>query len=564
MNSKAASVLDHGVLWRPSLAPRTPNISKYMEWLGVRKGLHFANYEALWRWSVDDLEQFWGSIWDYFNIRSTVAPARVLASREMPGARWFPDARLNYAEHVLGHDPAKIAIIARSQSRVHQQWTYAELGQVVARIRTGLKRLGVGRGDRVAAYMPNIPEAAAAFLATASLGAIWSSCAPEFGTRSVIDRFQQIEPKVLLAVDGYRYGARQIDRSEQLKAIVAALPGLHATVVLPYGSAEADLGVGAMPWENLVQETGPLEFDSVPFDHPLCILYSSGTTGLPKAIVHGHGGILVEHFKMLSLHLDLTPDDRFFWFSTTGWMMWNVLVSGMLLGVTIVMFDGDPAWPDPRALWQLAEQADVTYFGVSAAFLSNSQSSGMQLRDIADLSRLRGIGSTGSPLPPATAKWIYTQVDPSVQLGSGSGGTDICSGFLGAVPILPVLADEMSCRYLGAKVESFDESGKSIFGAMGELVITAPMPSMPLFLWGDDSGAKYRAAYFDRFPGIWRHGDWITITEHGGCTIHGRSDATLNRGGVRLGTAEYYAVVEALPWVADSLVVHLEEPSQPQ
>jgi len=425
-------------------------------------------------------------------------------------------------------------------------------------VAAGLRRLGVGPGDRVAAYLPNLPETFVLMLAATSLGAVFSSCAPEFGTRSVTDRWQQIEPSVLVAVDGYRYGKKEVDRRAQVAEIRAALPSVRHTVWLPY--LDPTSNDGDLLWSDLAAPTdAPLTFTPVPFDHPLYVLYSSGTTGLPKPIVHGHGGILLEHLKMLALHHDLGPGDRFSWFTTTGWMMWNFLVSAPAVGAAIVLFDGDPGYPDLGRLWRLAEESGMTYFGTSAPFLMACRKAEIAPRELADLSRLRGIGSTGSPLPPEGFSYVYEQVSPTVQLQSLSGGTDVCTGFVGGVPLLPVWQGEITCRCLGAKVEAYDSAGKPVTGALGELVITEPMPSMPVGFWNDPSGERYRQAYFDVYPGVWRHGDWITITERGSCVITGRSDATLNRGGVRLGTAELYAVVEDLPEVRDSLVVHLTD-----
>ena len=449
-------------------------------------------------------------------------------------------------------------LVARSQTRDRVTLTADELRAEVARVRTGLERLGVGRGDRVAGYLPNVPEAVVALLATASLGAIWTSCAPEFGVRSVVDRFSQVEPKVLLAVDGYRYGERDVERGAEVAAIREALPSLAATVVLPYLRTDASGVDEAMTWDELARDEGDLRFEPVPFDHPLFVLYSSGTTGLPKPIVHGHGGILLEHLKIHALHHDLGPADRFFWFSTTGWMMWNYLVSGLAVDASIVLYDGSPAHPDLGALWRLAAEEGVTYFGASAPYLMACRKEGLRPGELADLSQLRAIGSTGSPLPAEGFRYVYEAIGPSVHLQSVSGGTDVCTAFVGASPLVPVWEGEISCRHLGCAVEAFDPEGRPLVGEQGELVITRPMPSMPVGFWNDPDGSRYRAAYFDDFPGVWRHGDWITFTDRGSCVISGRSDATLNRGGVRVGTAEFYAVVEGLPEIADSLVVHLD------
>jgi acetoacetyl-CoA synthetase len=436
--------------------------------------------------------------------------------------------------------------------------TCDQLRDAVARVRGGLLRLGVGRGDRVAAYLPNVPEALVGLLATASLGAIWSSCAPEFGVRSVIDRFGQIEPKVLLAIDGYRYGDREIERADEVAAIRAALPSLAATVELAYLRPDHRSLPGAMSWQELAAEPVELTFEHVPFDHPLYILYSSGTTGLPKPIVHGHGGILLEHLKIHALQHDLGRDDRFFWYSTTGWMMWNYLASGLLVDASVILYDGSPADPDLSALWRLAAEEGVTYFGTSAPFLMACRKAGLAAGSIVDLSRLKGLGSTGAPLPADGYRYVYESVSPSVHLQSVSGGTDVCTAFVGASPLVPVWEGEISCRHLGCAVEAFSPEGRPLVGEQGELVITAPMPSMPVAFWNDPDGSRYREAYFSEFPGTWRHGDWITITDRGSCIISGRSDATLNRGAIRIGTAEFYAVVEAIPAVADSVVVHLE------
>ncbi|MEV0727798.1 acetoacetate--CoA ligase [Polymorphospora sp. NPDC050346] len=551
------------ILWTPRADVREhTRIGDYLRWLGERRGLDFADYDELWRWSVTDIDAFWRSIWDYFEVIAHTAPTATVEHPAMPGTRWFPGATLNYAEHVLrmpglaDDDPV---VVAHSQTRAPVTLTAAQLRDRVRRVRAGLRRLGVGPGDRVAAYAPNIPETFVLMLATASLGAIFSSCAPEFGTRSVTDRWQQIEPTVLVAVDGYRYGEKPIDRRAEVAAIRAALPSVVHTVLLGYLDPAAT-GDGTLTWSDLAADTDePLAFEPVPFDHPLYVLYSSGTTGLPKPIVHGHGGILLEHLKMLALHHDLGPGDRFLWFSTTGWMMWNFLVSGPAVGAAIVLFDGNPAHPGLDALWRLAEETGTTYFGTSAPFLLACRKAGLVPSEVADLRALRGLGSTGAPLPAEGFRWVYETVNPDLQLQSLSGGTDVCTGFVGGVALLPVHAGEIACRCLGAKVEARSADGTPVVGELGELVITAPMPSMPVGFWGDTDGRRYREAYFDVYPGVWRHGDWITVSERGTCVITGRSDATLNRGGVRLGTAEFYSVVEGLDEVADSVVVHLED-----
>jgi acetoacetyl-CoA synthetase len=550
------------VLWSPPEDARArTRVGHYLEWLAAHRDLRFDDYQALWQWSVEDLEGFWGSLADYFDVDFDAPPRSVLDSLHMPGASWFPGSRLNWAQHALrlrGRGDQDVVVLAHSESRPEQHLTAAQLRDSVARVRAGLIGLGIAPGDRVAAYLPNIPEAVIALLATASIGAVWSSCAPEFGTRSVIDRFGQIDPSVLLTIDGYRYAGKPVDRTGEVAAIRAALPSLKATVAIPY-LADAPAVPGAMPWDELAAQSGDLAFAPVPFNHPLYVLFSSGTTGLPKPIIHGHGGILLEHLKIHALHHDLGPDARFFWYTTTGWMMWNYLVSGLLVDSTIVLYDGSPSHPDLMGLWRLASETETTCFGASAPFLMACRKADLRPGREVDLSRLRSIGSTGSPLPAEGFRYVYEAFGSDVQLASVSGGTDVCTAFVGASPLVPVWEGEISCRHLGCRVEAFDPDGRSLVGEQGELVITAPMPSMPVGFWHDPDDSRYRAAYFSDFPGVWRHGDWITITERGSCVISGRSDATLNRGGVRIGTAEFYAVVESFPDVADSLVVHLED-----
>jgi acetoacetyl-CoA synthetase len=551
------------LLWEPPADARSStHIGRYLDRMAAEHGLDLPDQEAAWRWSVEHLEDFWGSIVTEFDVRFHAPAQAVLADRSMPGAQWFPGATLNYAEHALRRRDDAPAVIARSQTRAEVTLSWAELADQVARARAGLERLGVGRGDRVVGYLPNVPETLVAFLACASLGAVWSSCAPEFGVRSVVDRVRQIEPAALLVVDGYRYGERAVDRSAEVAAIREALPTLRATVVLPYlhEHVDEDRFPAATSWAELVAEPAELAFDPVAFDHPLYVLYSSGTTGLPKAIVHGHGGILLEHLKVLGLHHDLGPDDRFCWFTTTGWMMWNYLVSGLTVGASVVLFDGDPGHPDLLTLWRLAAEVGLTLLGVGAPFLLACRKAGLSPGEEVDLSRLRSVGSTGAPLPPEGFAWVYEHVGRDLLLVSASGGTDVCTAFVAGSPLLPVHAGVIACRCLGAKVEAFDERGQPVIGERGELVLSAPMPSMPVAFWDDPDGARYRAAYFEDLPGVWRHGDWIEIAPDGSCVITGRSDATLNRGGVRMGTSEFYSAVEAVPGVIDSLVVHHEDP----
>jgi len=553
-------------LWEPpaELVERS-RLREYMGWLSTERGLDFATYDELWRWSVSDLEGFWSSIWEFFEVQADGEVERALGSREMPGAKWFAGTSLNYAEHAFaGKDDAETAILHASELRELSELSWGELRAQVAAVAAGLRELGIGRGDRVVAYMPNIPEATVAFLVSASIGAVWSSCSPDFGPASVVDRFAQIEPKVLFAVDGYRYGGKDFDRRETLARLQAEMPSLERTVVLPYLEPEPDLSPlrGAMRWEELLasgEDTG-LSFDRVPFDHPLWVLYSSGTTGLPKAIVQSQGGILLEHLKKLHLHVDAHPGDRLFWFTTTGWMMWNFIVSGLLTRAVIVLYDGNPGHPDMGVLWDLAERAQVTMFGTSASYIAACMKAGVEPGGGRDLSRLKAVGSTGSPLSPEGFDWIYEHLGADTWLFSTSGGTDLCTAFVGGCALLPVYRGELQARALGAAVEAWDEDGNAVTDAVGELVVTAPMPSMPVYFWGDEDGSRYRASYFEMFPGTWRHGDWIEITSRGTAVIYGRSDSTINRSGIRMGTSEIYRAVLSLDEIVDALVVDVPRP----
>jgi acetoacetyl-CoA synthetase len=550
---------DRGVLWTPPSDVReTTEIGRYLAWLERERGLAFPGYDELWRWSVGDLAGFWSSIWEFSGVRAHAPYSTVLASDAMPGATWFPGARLNFAEHLVGGDDDgdQVAIVAHSQTREPAELSFADFRAQVARARAGLQRLGVGPGDRVVAFLPNIPETLVAFAATASVGAVWASCAPELGARSVVDRLAQLEPAVLLAVGGYGFRDRSIDRREELATIRAALPTLRHVVHVPYGDYAVP---DALSWDELLAEPGPLAFEPVAFDHPLFVLFSSGTTGRPKAIVHGHGGILLENLKAHALSWDLKPGGRLLWFSTTSWMMWNALVSALLVRSSIVMLDGDPTWPDAGWQWRVAAETRPTFMGASPAFLMACRKAGLEPGREHDLGSIRVFGTAGSPLSSEGYRYVYDQLGPDVLLINGSGGTDVCGGIVGGSPLLPVYEGEISGRLLGVAADAFDPHGEPIVAELGELVITRPMPSMPVELWGDTDGSLYRSSYFDMFPGVWRQGDWIMFSERGSCVVTGRSDATLNRGGVRLGTSEFYSVVEEFPEITDSLVVHLED-----
>ena len=534
-------------------------IGAFSSWLSDQGVGHFESYHDLWRWSVENPHAFWAALWDHFAI-----PGRfdtVLASSEMPGARWFTESQVNYARHLLGapEDAERTAVIAHSETRAPFSKTFAQVGCEVAAVRSWLTEIGVGEGDCVVGYLPNIPEALVAFAAAASLGAVWAACPPEFGVRAVVSRFSQLRPKVLFAVSGYVHGGRGFDKAADVLAIHSSLPSLHAVVNVPYGPYEFPGELHATNWDALVARGGELDFSPLAFDHPLCVLFSSGTTGLPKAIVHGHGGILLEHLKLHAMHLDTRPGDRVLWFTTTAWTMWNILVSGLLRRAAVVLVDGDSVGEDRSGQWRIAADAGATLLGTSPPYLMACRDRGIEVGEIADLSKLRMLGVTGSPLSGEGQEWVMDQLGPAILVNSLSGGTDVCTAFVGGNPWLPVYRDELSGPCLGVDAAAFDETGTEVLERYGELVVRQPMPSMPVAFLGDTTDRSlYRSAYFDMYPGVWRHGDWVLFRSRGSCIIGGRSDATLNRGGVRLGTAEIYAVVEGHDGIADSLVVHLE------
>lgn len=551
------------LLWRPSeTIIQQAQLTRYMNWLAENKGLAFDDYEALWQWSVTEVAEFWQSLWQYFEIVASKQPTSILEDRGMPEVTWFEGARLNWAENIFAkRDDKRPFLIYKEEDGPLVEMSWAEVAQKTAVLQQALKAMGVKRGDRVAAYLPNIPSAIIGVLATASLGAIWSSSSPDFGTRSVLDRFTQIEPKVLIAVDGYRYNGKPFDRIDTVLELQKSLPTVEKTILVSLLSEKPEITTleNVVLWDEVMAgEERPLTFEQLPFDHPLWVLYSSGTTGLPKPIVHGHGGIVLEHYKSTVFHNDLNASDRFFWFTSTGWMMWNYMIGALFAGCTIVLYNGSPAYPSLNALWQLVETAGVTYFGLSPAFISACIKAGIEPKRDFNLASLRGMGSTGAPLTVTGFQWIYEHVKADVALESLSGGTDLCTAFVGGARISPIFAGEIQGASLGAHVQALNSNGEPVIGEVGELVIAQPMPSMPIYFWQDEGKMRYLSSYFEMFPGIWRHGDWIKFNERGGCVIYGRSDSTINRKGIRMGTSEIYQAVESLPEILDSLVVDLE------
>jgi acetoacetyl-CoA synthetase len=546
------------VIWSPSDERIKETVLwDFMSWLKSEKSVEVLDYAQMWKWSVDELESFWESVWEYSGVISSSPYTKVLGGTTMPGGEWFPGSTLNFAENVFAQSQDnQPALYFRSEFISTKEMSWSELKGQVASVAKGLKELGVKSGDRVAAYLPNIPETVVAFLATASIGAIWSVCSPDFGSRSVIDRFQQIEPVVLFAVDGYSYNGKKFDKRDEVKTIKKSLPSLQHTVFVPYIQKESP--VSYIPWDTLLKYDVPLSIESVPFKHPLWIVYSSGTTGLPKPIVHSHGGIILEYKKTMMIQHDTKPDDVVYWFSSTGWVMWNMLIGSLLTGSTIVIYDGSPSYPSMDVLWELAEETGITFFGTSAPFILNSMKMNGNPKGKYDLSKLKSLFSTGAPLTGDGYKWVYEQVKSDIWLVSASGGTDVCSGFVGGVSIEPVRIGEIQGRSLGVAAEAFDEDGNALTNEVGELVITKPMPSMPLYFWNDKDNKRYHESYFDEYPGIWKHGDWIKIDDKGRCVIYGRSDSTINRSGVRMGTSDLYRVIGTLDEVMDSLVIDLE------
>jgi len=550
-------------LWTPtSEFIQKANLSDYIQWLNDKKNLSFVSYDLLWDWSVNHLEDFWLTLFSYFNILYDGDPTPVTNGKAMPETRWFEGVNLSYAEHVFRKkNNSQGAIIFKSERDRIKEISWSELEDKVASLQMYLMTHGIVQGDRVAAYLPCIPEATVAFLAANSLGAVWSSCSPDFGTPAVIERFAQIEPKVLIAVDKYTYGGKDFDKSETVRDLVKALPTVQTVILISEKDVKkTGYSSAVVKWDEIITQKGhPLKFVRVPFNFPIWIVYSSGTTGLPKAIVHSQGGILLEQLKYGTFHNNYKPGERCFWYTTTGWMMWNYIQGSLLTGSTMVLFDGSPGYPDLGALWKFVQDAGIQHFGTSAGYILANLKDGIKPSAEFDLSSLVSIGSTGSTLPPEGFEWIYREVKQDLWLTSMSGGTDVASAFVGGNPTWPVYSGEIQCRALGCKLEAFNDLGKPVVGEVGEMVITKPMPSMPIYFWNDVENKRYTESYFEMFPGVWRHGDWIEVTKHGGVIIYGRSDATLNRGGVRIGTSEIYRAVDKVKEVKDSLIICIEK-----
>ncbi len=560
-------VKEGDLLWTPSAERiEKAQLTAFCRWLKAERGLDFPDYQALWRWSTTEIEAFWQAIWDYFEIKSSAPHTCVLEDHKMPGARWFPGARLNYAEHVLRRErPGETALLFMSEDQPLAPLLWDDLAGQVRIVATALRELGVRPGDRVVAYATNRPETMIAMLAAVSIGAIWSSCSPDFGAKGVVDRLRQLDPKVLLCVDGYKYGGKSFDRRSEILSIADAIPSLERVIHIPFDGDPLEVsGLPVTPWSKLIDRpavaAADFVFEQVPFDHPLWILFSSGTTGLPKAIVHGHGGVLIEMLKALAFHMDLHEGDRGFFYTTTGWMMWNFLACMLLAGVVPILFDGNPAYPEADTLWKVAEAGKVALFGASPAYVDIMAKAGVRPGEKYDLSALRTVMPAGAPVSPDHTAWFYNNVKRDLLMATGSGGTDVCTGFTGGVATQPVYAGEMQARCLGVAAHAFDEEGRDIVDEVGELVIVEPMPSMPVCFWNDPDGGQYRGSYFETYPGVWRQGDFFRVNARGGCFVLGRSDATLNRGGIRIGTAEIYRAVEALPFVEKALVVHVDLP----
>jgi len=550
------------MLWKPSEEQvQQANLTHYLQWLKHHKNLFFESYHPLWKWSVDNTADFWESIWQYFDILHDGKCGHVLSSDPMPHTQWFEGTKISYAEHIFRKaNDIHPAILFKSESAPLEEISWQELRTRVSAVQHFLKEKGVGVGDRVVAYMPCTPEATITFLAANSLGAVWSSCSPDFGTQSVIDRFAQIEPKILVAADQYSYGGKTFDKTEVIKELIESLPSLKEVILVSPQSEKFISKKNVTGWHEVLQQhqSNSLEFVRVPFRHPIWVLYSSGTTGLPKAIVHSQGGVLLEQLKYVTFHNNFKSGERCFWYTTTGWMMWNYIHGSLLVGATMVLYDGSPGYPDLTALWKFSADARIHHFGTSAGFILACIKAGVKPRAY-DLKTLRSISSTGSTLPPEGFEWIYNEVRKDIWLASMSGGTDVCSAFVGGNPTWPVYSGEIQCRALGCKLEAFDEDGNAVENEVGEMVITKPMPSMPIYFWNDPEFTRYHESYFEMYPGIWRHGDWIQITEHQGVIIYGRSDATLNRGGIRIGTSEIYRAVDKVHEVKDSLIICLEK-----